>query len=85
MHSITLSWVDEHAVSSAGDVDSVINRSASILVKRGENFHVKSGMEILAPHFDDAIGWLATNTPYKYLIRRTDNNAVLSIQRNEFN
>jgi hypothetical protein len=81
--SITLLWHDAHKALSAPDFDSVIERSAPVIVRQGVSLHVDNVMEILAPHFDDAIGWFTMNTPFKRLIRRTDDTAVLSAERNE--
>ena len=83
--SVTLLWHDENKASSTGDFDSAINRSASVIVRRSESLQVVNVMEILAPHFDDAIHWIITNTPFKNMKRRTDDTAVLSVERNEHN
>jgi hypothetical protein len=83
--SVTLLWLADHTASSAQDIDSVINRSAPLIVRRKTNLQVESEMEFLAPHFDDAIGWFVANTPYKHMIRRTEDTAVLSVERNELN
>ncbi len=85
--TITLLWRDDHKPSFASDFDSVIDRSAPVVVRRGERLHVENLREILAPRFDDVIGWFTMNTPFKNLIQQTDDTAVLSIERkrNEFN
>ncbi len=83
--SITLLWHDDLKASFAGDFDSAINRSAPVIVKRGASLHVVNVMEILSLHFDDAIWWFMTHTPFKNMIRRTEDTAVLSVELNERN
>jgi hypothetical protein len=78
---ITLLWIGDLETSPNKDVDAAINRSAPVIVRKGESLQVENVMEIMAPHFDDAIGWFATHTPFKNLIRRTDDTAILSVER----
>ena len=85
--SITLLWHGDLETSSNGDFDAAINRSAPVIVRKGESLRVENVMEISSPHFDDAIGWCVTHTPFKNLVRRTDDTAILSVERkrHEFN
>ena len=84
--SITLVWrADDTKISTSSTFDSVIDRSAPFVVRPGASLDVENVMEIRSPHFDDAIDWFATKTPYRKMIRRTDDTAVLAVDANELN
>jgi len=80
--SITLVWRDDFTASSAEGFDSVIDRSAPLIVRRGARLDVENVMEMFVPRFDEVIGWVMANTPFRHMTRRTYNTAVLSVERN---